>query len=180
MTGNTLENGKPIANGALPRNAIQLFTDDVIDAAVGAMANCTRKPDGSYGMVIPGKTNGMSLHVSFRRRHQSIFTLSCEVSPPIPMRKLPEALCLCHEYVVTQPFGRFFLQPVNADQTQATLCFDAHLDVSDGISVAFLETFVISHLCGACGFLLEPPVLKLLSHDRSKKRRRATREATNA
>jgi hypothetical protein len=174
-------NGVAAAHGTIRRNTIQLLTDDIIGAAVGSMANCTLKPDGSFGMVIPGKRIPLSLRCSFLRRHQAIFTLSCEVSPPIPKRKWDEAMCLCHEYHVTQPFGRFFLQPGNAEQTQATLCFDAHLDASDGITVALLETFVVSHLSGACGFLLEPHVLKLLSPARPKKRRQAhtTMEVTH-
>jgi hypothetical protein len=165
-------------NGTIPHNTIQPLTDNLIEAALGSMANCTRQPDGSFSAVIPSTTIPAVLHCSFLRRHQKIFTLSCQVSPPIPKRKWGEGMCLCHEYHVTQPFGRFFLQPSNTDEPQATLCFDAHLDASDGVTMAFLQTFIISHLCGACGFLLQPPVLKLLSPPRPRKRRQphATRE----
>jgi hypothetical protein len=159
-------------NGAIPHNTIQPLTDNLIEAALGSMANCTRKPDGSFSAVIPSSTIPASLHCSFLRRHQTIFTLSCEVSPSIPKRKWGEGIYLCHEYHVTQPFGRFFLRPSNAEETQVTLCFDVHLDAGDGVTVAFLRTFIISHLCGACAFLTEPHVQKLLVSTHTTKQRK--------
>jgi hypothetical protein len=163
-------NGAAAGNGSIPLNTIEPFTEDLIAAALDGWENCTRKPDGSFSAVIPSSTIPGSLHCSFLKRNHSVFTISCEVSPPIPKRKWPEALYLCHEYHATQLFGRFFLRPSTTEETQATLCFDAHLDAGDGVSVAFLRTFIISHVACACGFLLESSVQKLLSPARPKKR----------
>jgi hypothetical protein len=160
-------------NGATPHNAIQPFRDSIIEEALASLPlQFGRDSDNDLCLAIPGKKIpfGMLCWFLIDEHYPQIFTLHCQVCPPIPKSTWTKAVFLCNEYATQYRFGRFQLR-IRAEASEATLCFVSQLDLSDGTTVAFLKTFIMSHISSACGFLGEPHVQKLLVPTRSKKRR---------
>jgi hypothetical protein len=164
------------ANGTTPNNAIQPFRDNLIEEALVSLPlQHGRDPDNDLCLAIPGKDIPFDMLCWFLTdaHYPQIFTLHCQVYPPIPKSKWTDAVFLCNEYATQYRFGRFQLR-VSAEASEATLCFVSQLDLSDGTTVAFLKTFIMSHISSACGFLGEPHVQKLLVPASPRKRRTTT------
>jgi hypothetical protein len=107
-------------------------------------------------VVIPSKERPESfLQCWFLLEGQvdKIFRLSCLVQPVIPWKNLAEALILCNQYPERFRFGRLYCQPAAEPEEGITLYFEGQLDVTDGVSEAFLATFIESHVASICAFL---------------------------
>jgi hypothetical protein len=118
----------------------------------------TRDCDGDPYAYLAGKKPGEGLQCWFllecRDGHAyKIFKLCCLVQPVIPWRNLPAAMIACNRYNETYRFGKLYCEPADEPQAGVSLRFEGQLDVSDGISEAFLATFINSHLASVCDFL---------------------------
>jgi hypothetical protein len=114
----------------------------------------TRDPDGDCYAHLSGKTLEQYLQCWFLLEHDNkIFKLSSLVQPVIPWQNLPEAMIQCHRYNETYRFGKLYCQPADEPEAGISLHFEGQLDVSSGISEAFLATYINSHLASVCDFL---------------------------
>jgi hypothetical protein len=161
-----------VVSETLPHNALESFTPDLLEDALRSLGmNYMRDQDGDLCTFIPG--DSLSCHAMcwfvIDDQYPHIFTLYCRVFPPIPQRKWQDALLACNEYNMRYRFGRFYLS-IKPGQAEATLCFMAQLDLSDGTTVAFLKTFILSHLANACDFLGDSQLQKRLFLAPSRKR----------
>ena len=153
-----------IVSAVIPHNAIQSFSPGLLEEALNSIGvNYMRDQDGDLCTLIPSDSISCPAVCWFLidDEYPQIFTLYCRVSPRIPQSKRQDALLACNEYNTRYRFGRFQLS-ITDGQTDATFYFVAQLDLSDGTTVAFLKTFILSHLSSACAFLGEPHVQKRL------------------
>jgi hypothetical protein len=155
---------------------MQPLTQDLIEEALKAIGvNYTRDQDNDLFLVIPGEKIPWTMLCWFliEEHAPSIFTLYCRVFPAIPQRQWPEALAVCNDYATRYRFGRFQLR-MTAEQREANLCFVSQLDLSDGTTVAFAHTFILSHLSSACAFLGEAAVQQRLLRAPTRQRNKNT------
>jgi hypothetical protein len=161
-----------VVSAAIPHNALESFSPGLLEEALNSIGlNYLRDQDGDFCTIIP--SDSISSHAVcwflIDDEYPQIFTLYCRVSPRIPKRRWQDALLACNEYHTHYRFGRFQLS-ITEGQTDATLCFVAQLDLSDGTTAAFLKTFILSHISSACAFLGEPHVHKRFFLAPSRKR----------
>jgi len=144
-----------IVSAAINDNALQPFTPGLLEEAVRSLGlNYMRDRDGDLCTLIP--SDSISCHAVcwflIDEKYPQVFKLYCPISPPIPKSKWQAALFACNEYHMQYRFGRFYLS-IKPEEDEATLCFKSQLDLSQGTTVAFVKTFILSHLASASGFL---------------------------
>jgi hypothetical protein len=146
----------------LPPSEIQPLTQDLIEAALDALdLDWERDENNDLFVVIQGENDPVEMGCWFLTNENHLFSLHCLVFPPIPKSKFLDAVLLCNEYALQKPFGRFQVR-IKAEEEEATLWFDAHLDLCNGTTAAFLQTFIDSHLSSADAFLSGASVQQLL------------------
>ena len=146
----------------LPPSEIQPLTQDLIEAALDALdIDWERDTNNDPFVVIQGGNNLFEMGCWFAINEEHIFSLYCLVFPPIPKSKFLDTVLLCNEYALQNRFGRFQIMN-EPEHEEATLWFEAQLDLCDGTTAAFLQTFIMSHLSSAEAFLSESSVQQRL------------------
>jgi hypothetical protein len=109
-----------------------------------------RDEDDDVFTFIPSGNDGGGLPCYFIV-DGNILQLTCSINPSIPKDKWLSIHMLCHSFHREARFGRAVLYS-QEDSNEAKLRFEAAIDCSGGISTAFLQTFIVSHLATACMF----------------------------
>jgi hypothetical protein len=110
----------------------------------------TRDRDGNLTLKIPSDGGECDLLCWFQVTAE-FFYLVCTLSPSITQRQWPNAVAVCNAYHRYSILGRAVLN-IREGQQEASLCFEAAIDCSDGVSEAFLQNFIVTHLASACFF----------------------------
>jgi hypothetical protein len=134
---------------------------------------------GAPSAVFSNEEMGWSMRFRFLLDGQTraYFSVTGTLDVPIPERRVGEALLVCNHYAATCSFGRFSVSR-EAGQAGFTLSFDAIIDVTDGISQAFLQTFISSHIGTALAFLSRADIYNVLFPARAKARKKANGKTT--
>jgi hypothetical protein len=109
-----------------------------------------RDEDDSVYTFIPSGTADSGLSCWFIA-DGNILQFTCSINPSLPQDKWPSILMLCNTFYKESRFGRAVLYS-QEDNNEANLRFEAAIDCSGGISTAFLQTFIVSHIATACTF----------------------------
>jgi hypothetical protein len=131
------------ANQALSKGLIERCLDDV-DMQYG------RDHDGDIVTRFSGDELGGDLIAWFLivGEKRDIFRLLCTVEHKVPQSKWTSALLACNEYHNTARFGRAYLN-IKKDQPEADLYFDSQIDLTEGVTEASLQGFIMQNLLGA-------------------------------
>jgi len=108
----------------------------------------TRDHDGDPLIVIPSDKGEGDLVCWFSLAAE-LFHLICTLSPKIPRCQWPTATAVCNTYHRISILGRAVLN-IREGQDVAALRLEAAFDCSDGVSDAFLQTFIVTHIASAC------------------------------
>jgi hypothetical protein len=141
----------------MPPTRAQPVTQTLLCRALDRIGQPYTHRDGDLYAVIPSRERPDAyLQVWFLIDGQTdkIFRLSCLVQPPIPWQNVPEAMFSCESYHENFRFGRLYLW-AEEGQSVTNLRFEGQIDVTDGVSEAFLGTYIASHLANICAFLAQ-------------------------
>ena len=130
-------------NQALSKGLIERCLDEV-DLQYG------RDHDGDVVTCFSGDELGGDLIAWFLivGEKRDIFRLLCTVEHKVPQSKWASALLACNEYHNTARFGRVYLN-IKEDQPEAELYFDSQIALTEGVTEAYLQSFIMLNLLGA-------------------------------
>jgi hypothetical protein len=117
-------------------------------ALVNVNGLLTRDHDGDLTLIIPSDKGEGDLGCCFLVEAE-FFHLVCTLGSQLPRSQWPTAIAVCDAYHRYSILGRAVLN-IREGQDLASLRFEAGIDCSDGVSDAFLQTFIVTHLACAC------------------------------
>jgi hypothetical protein len=129
------------------------------------------------GEGLPGK---MICWYLIEGEDKDVLRLLCTIARTIPQAQLGDALLTANEYHGRCRFGRCYLQ-FTKDSTEAKAYYESIVDLSEGVTDAYLQRFIMLSLFAAHVFFEVIHKAKLFAPARSKKRRQAhtTKEVTH-
>jgi hypothetical protein len=149
---------------------------DIVERALEKIGGYyTRDRDGKLYTPLSGTNRVKAVHAWYSLSSKGIFRLICLVDPPIPPRNVREAMGVCNDYHTHYLFGRLYVDTPQIEGEAVTLLwFESQLDISAGVSVDFLATFIQSRLATGCAYLAEPQTQKRLYGSGPKRGRKTS------
>jgi hypothetical protein len=137
----------PQRKTALVKPLSKRHIEQVLDTIHGG-GLLTRDRDGDPTLIIPSDKGAGDL-VCWFLVNAEFFHLICWVGPEIPRSQWLTACAVCNMYHRYSLLGRAVPHSRQGDDV-ATLRLEAAFDCSDGVSEAFLQTYIVTHLASAC------------------------------
>ena len=153
----------------VPQNGAAMHTSTKQALSKGLIERCLAGVDLQYGRdhdgdvvtCFSGDGLGGDLIAWFLivGEKRDIFRLLCMVEHKVPQSKWANALLVCNEYHNTARFGRAYLN-IKEDQPEADLYFDSQIDLTEGVTEAYLQTFIMLNLWAPTCSLKRPTKIK--------------------